>query len=561
MISTATVCSMALGVVVATGFAQSPASLEPTVTDVSAPVRAVVVYPGRAAITRQAELTLDAGLHDLRFLQLPETIQSSTIQARLRGEARVLEVQYSEQPAAQFSTPETVALDVEIERHRARLAELEQQAALIDMQENFLRQVGVRAAADTTDVGGTDRLDLDAVREQLEFLTTEQSKLLQQRSDYQRAHRDLTEALRVAEARRQAIAGSSQMMRLATVSLSVPAPGDIGVDLTYLVAGANWQPAYNIRAAADGSAVEIEYDGMLTQRTGEDWNDVQLSLSTAQPMLAANPPTITPWIIDVQDRRATATPAPRSAVEPSDLAFPWQRGRGAGDDLGLAEAVMAGQGSAVSYVLPSRATVKSNVRQQQRSRITTVTTTAEFVHVATPLLTEAVYIRGELTNASEYLLLPGEASIYAGHDYIGPTYFAGVGAGGTFDLYFGIDPAVRATRQIISEKTSKTGLLGGGLKTSFDYRIEIDNGAGKGLMLELWDRQPIARNSQITIDLVGLTHALATDAEYVEELKPQGLLKWRLGVPASAQGQAALMIGFGVRINRAKNIDLTGLSE
>jgi len=147
MISTATVCSLALGVVVATGLAQSPVSANPTVTDVQAPLRAVVVYPGRAAVTRQAELTLDAGLHKLRFLQLPETIQSSTIQARLRGEARVLEVQYSEQPAAQFSTPETIALDQEIVRHRDRLAELEQQAALIDMQEIFLRQVGVRAAA------------------------------------------------------------------------------------------------------------------------------------------------------------------------------------------------------------------------------------------------------------------------------------------------------------------------------------------------------------------------------------------------------------------------------
>ncbi len=557
MMSTASLCSLAFGAIVTTGFAQSPVATasDPTVTDVPAQVTAVVVYPGRAAITRQAELTLDAGMHELRFLMLPETIQPSTIQARLRGEAQVLEVQYSEQPAAQFSTPETLALDEEITRHQARLADLEQQAALLDVQENFLRQVGVRAAADATDVGGTDRLDLDAVREQLEFLTSEQSKIFQQRGEYQQAHRVATEALRIAEARRQAIAGSSQMMRLATVSLSVPADGDIGIDLTYLVAGANWQPAYNIRTAADGSTVEIEYDALLTQRTGEDWNEVELSLSTAQPMLAANPPTITPWVVDVERSRRGGSPS----VATESITVPGEGLSGRGIDE--RETIIAGEGSAVSYVLPTRATVKSDVRQQQRSRIITIPTTADFVHVATPLLTEAVYIRGELTNASEFLLLPGEAAVYAGPHYIGPTFFAGVAARGTFDMYFGIDRNIRATRQIISEKTSKTGLLGGGLKTSFDYRLEIDNGAGKGITLELWDRQPIARNNQITIDLVDLSHALATDVEYVEELKPQGLLKWRLAVPTTAQGAAALVVEFGVRINRAKNIDLTGLPD
>ena len=46
--------------------------------DVTSEVEAVTVYPGRAAASRRATLELDAGLYDLRFGNLPATIQPDT---------------------------------------------------------------------------------------------------------------------------------------------------------------------------------------------------------------------------------------------------------------------------------------------------------------------------------------------------------------------------------------------------------------------------------------------------------------------------------------------------
>ncbi len=531
-----------------------------TPIDMKASVTGVTVYRGRASVTRSGSLQLEPGLYDIRFLNLPETIQPETLQARVSNQSKVLEVQYEQISAADVTLPETETIDHQIEELQGLISTLDQQLKLIRMQEDFLNQVGVRAASDATDQGGTSALDLDAIRQQLQFIIDEQTRLNAAHNEVDPERKRLEKELRAAQNRRKAIAGSSQFMRIATVTIMVAAPSETSIELSYLVTGATWQPSYNIRTTTDGDTVDIEYDAQLTQRSGEDWNRVDLTLSTAQPTLAANPPVLNPRYVDVLVSRGPA----RSLQSPeTDLVNKLRRNESlSGSALEFAfDAQVSGEGPAVTYHLPRPVTLKTNILKQQRSRITTIQSRGEFIHVAMPILTEAVYIRGELTNNSSFLLLPGPVSIFVGQDYVGPTQLATVPPDGTFELYFGIDQSIKATRQLITKKTTKTGLLGGGLKTSYDYRIEIENGAGKGITLELWDRYPISRSDQITVDLVGLSHPLAADAKYLEEQKPLGLLKWDLAIPPANSNNRAFSLDFGVRINRAKNVPISGLPD
>ena len=55
------------------------------------------------------------------------------------------------------------------------------------------------------------------------------------------------------------------------------------VELSYLVNGANWTQQYNLRANPEKSNVLIEYNAIVNQTSGENWDDVALSLSTAEP--------------------------------------------------------------------------------------------------------------------------------------------------------------------------------------------------------------------------------------------------------------------------------------
>ncbi len=563
---------------VSTATAQNaPPSLNAKPLAAESKITAVTLYRGRASITRTATIQLEPGVFDVQITGLPESIQPQSLQARAQGPVKVLNVDFSQEQTA-APTKQFADIDAKIEDLQRQIKEIGEQRDLLKVQEQFIDSLSAKAAADSSKDAGTAKFDLDAMRKQLAFIAEERGKLLTARRDLDKSQRELEKQLHAAQANRAAIAGTANVLRTATVSIAATEAGTANIELIYLVNNATWEPTYNIRASIDAGTAQIEYDAMLTQRTGEDWDEVKLTLSTAQPALAANPPALQPWFIEVHkpeimgkalheqgsggrgiayaDARALADkapPAPATGAAEPEL-------RRKLEELS-ADAEVAGGGPSVSFELPRAVTINSNTQKQQNTRIATIDTKAKFIHVAVPMLTDAVYIRGDLANSSAYQLLPGRASVFVGQDYIGPTTLVAVAPAGEFKLHFGIDQSVKATRQLVAKKTESTGLLGGGRRTSYDYRTVIDNGTGTPITLELWDRYPISRSEEIQVEIVDLSNPIATDAKYLAEEKPQGLLKWLLNIPATAKGKTAQIVTYGVRINRAKDVEMTPLPE
>jgi uncharacterized protein (TIGR02231 family) len=548
----------------------APATVDATPMAVNAKITAVTLYRGRASVTRSAEVSLEPGAYDLQFADLPLTVQPSTLQARAAGAVKVIGVDFSQQASATASSAQIAALDARIEQLQAALKEIAEQRDLVKAQEDFVDSVSLKATGSASEVAGTDKLDLDAIRKLMEFVADERAKLLTARRELDARQRDVDKQLQIVQSERNALGGGGNTSRTAIVSVVATDASKAVIELSYLVSNATWEPSYNIRAQIDGSSAQVEYDAILMQQSGEDWENVKLLLSTAQPTLAANPPTIQPWFVDIW----RPEDADRSAAGLASLAG---ERRAAGDEefapqeasadkaknleQMIADASVGGAGPSVTFELPRTVTVKTNVQRQQRTRIATVDTHPKFMHVAVPMLTEAVYIRGELTNASAYQLLPGRASIFVGHDYVGPTTLDSVPPGGEFKIHFGVDPAVRAARQLVHKLTENTGLLSGGRRTTYSYRISLDNGTGKPITVELWDRYPVSRHEDIQIELVDLSAPLSADAYYVSEERPQGLLKWIIDVPAGSSGRSAHVVSYGVHVDRAKGVELTPLPE
>ena len=92
--------------------------------------------------------------------------------------------------------------------------------------------------------------------------------------------------------------GSTRPDRLvAEVLLEVDGDGEIELELSYVVPGASWSSGYDLRLA--GETLTLTWHGMITQRTGEDWPECALKLSTARPAGALEVPELDPWFVDV----------------------------------------------------------------------------------------------------------------------------------------------------------------------------------------------------------------------------------------------------------------------
>ena len=91
-------------------------------------------------------------------------------------------------------------------------------------------------------------------------------------------------------------------------------PAELYHMLTYIVSGARWTPQYDLRAfitegKGSSSVVKLNYRASIVQSTGEDWNDVSLTLSTASPLQGTAVPSLAPyWIAEKEIPKPTAAP-------------------------------------------------------------------------------------------------------------------------------------------------------------------------------------------------------------------------------------------------------------
>src|SRR5207247_1975287 len=105
--------------------------------------------------------------------------------------------------------------------------------------------------------------------------------------------------------------------------------------------------------------------------------------------------------------------------------------------------------------------------------------------------TSHVYRLADLTNRSKYVLLPGEATMYEGTDFVGQMTLPLVAIGEQFTVGFGVDPQLQVQRQMIDK--SKT-TQGGNQALRYEYRILVNSYKKEPVRLQVWDRLPHAES-------------------------------------------------------------------
>ena len=91
--------------------------------------------------------------------------------------------------------------------------------------------------------------------------------------------------------------------------------------------------------------------------------------------------------------------------------------------------------------------------------------TPEYFAKAVPVLSPRVYRLAKFTNTGDPVLLPGEATMYVGTDFVGRMSLPQVAAGEPFTVGFGVDPSSRSA----GGSSSKTRAIQGGNQV-YTYR-------------------------------------------------------------------------------------------
>jgi len=544
----------------------------------------VTVYRGQALITRSIIINLPSSASELIVKDLPAMIVPESIYAQSSDDIKVLSVRYRQRAVREATREEVKKLDAEIEdvTYKLKCAErdfkhYEQYGKMYEELKDFT----ITAAKSDLDRG---LLIFEPIEKLTGLIEDKSFEYHKRTTELEDKIADLQEDMELLKRRRSALmAGHSRTEREAVLFLSGAGGKKVSLEFNYLVNGANWQQQYNLRANPEKSNVLIEYNAVVNQTSGEDWNGVALSLSTAEPSMVAAPPILEPMLVGLSH------PIPTQQTEQlfADKVQQYSRGRRDNSKRGIAAneelnrlatqnqafilnvgrsevrefqqkiaEITRTEGISVTYELPGKLTLPSR-SDQQLVTITSITAKADFTLIAMPLITDYVYLQAELINNGETVFLPGQASIFRNGEFVGKSQLPPVTVGEKFTAGFGIDSQVQVAREL---EDKKTRIQGGNRIDTYHYRIALSNYKNTGVELRLLDRLPYTDNSSIKIEIDKTEPQLSKDSEYLRTSRKKGILRWDLELVPNTVDRNATVVKYSYTMEYDKNMQIHPLS-
>ena len=323
------------------------------------------------------------------------------------------------------------------------------------------RRFAKTLANGTTNTANATQL-LDYVADQLRQIDAQRAELETRKRDNAALQMSLADRLK------QLQNGSKPTENVIAVLIESSGAGEWELELSYIVGGARWTPLYDARVTTGADAkFVLSLNALVVQKSGENWGNIALKLSTARPGLGSLPPKLDPiWVDDTFAPRpiiSSASIKPKAAIDAAQQAHARMRATASDEDemVGAlmsapapidAEEVVAdiessSEGATVEFSLPHTLSVPGD-GQNHRVAIATREFPAKFDYLAIPRRVEIAYLRATATNDSNLALLEGQVSIFRDGVFVGKTRLKNTAPGAEFELFLGPDEQVRAKREM-----------------------------------------------------------------------------------------------------------------
>jgi len=502
--------------------------------DLEAPIKEVTVYADRALVLRSGRVELETGEHELRVNNLPQFLRDS-LRAAGRGSEgiRILNVDITTAFRSRPPEAEVITLQDELERLTQNQQLLEARRSALNDRRQWLRALGEQSRDFAKGLAQGQMKPQDCA----DFFSFAANQALQDAEAAQSVEAELKHVQQEVEAKKRELAqvqGHILPDRLAAVvSVSLAEGGEFELELSYLVIGASWSPQYDVRVQMTdekGSGeVELTYVGVVQQSTGERWENVGLSLSTARPGLAAVLPELDPWYLNVytpplpvplraaKSRIASMSGLPGGqhttlAVQPMAIPTMALADEGAFDEVqdeqihekelrtaDVATATVEQTGTALIFRAGRSVDIPSD-NSPHKTTIARDNLPCVFDYVSAPLIDEQVHLRASIENTTERVLLSGDASIFLSSEYVGTTKVKTTAPMEKFKIFLGIDDSIKVKRELVERNVEKGNALQGNIRRiTYAYRITVHNYANAPRKVVIRDHLPVSQHERVKV--------------------------------------------------------------
>ena len=513
--------------------------------DVSSKAKEVTVFTSGAQVTRTATAQVAAGQSEVRIMGLSPYIDSKSVQVKAKGSGLTImsvsqqknyveKSQTDKEVEALKKQKDDISTKISIERTNNEVA---------DAELSFIQANQTITGADQSLSIATLKQTNDYYRERIKTLKLQKLDTDKKIAELEKQKTAIDKQINELNGRK-----NDEATGIIVVKLNAAAATNCSFEISYVVRNASWIPAYDIRVNNVDEPVQLVYKADIRQNTKEKWDNVKLTLSTANPNVSGEAPVLSSYIL--KERPQMAFGAAKRSYKPMlmaksvanetmmDAAMPMELE----EEAAALQVVQSDNMTTKEFKIKMPYTLNSS-NQSSQVEIENYKLKATFEYYCAPKLDKDAFLMANVTDWVKLNLMSGDASLFFENTFVGKTRIESTRQNDTLKLSLGRDKSILVTREAVKDYTS-TKTLSSKKEVERGWKISVKNNKKTAIKLAVHDQMPVSGQSDIEVTSLGTDGALKNETT--------GELVWKMDLNAGEKKDVTFR--YKVKYPKDKNI-------
>jgi uncharacterized protein (TIGR02231 family) len=511
----------------------------------------VTVYTQGAMVTRIGSVTVPAGSHRLVVRDLPAGLDSRLLRVTVGSNAvRLGSVSVTTVNAGQFVTQQERELRSQLEVKTDQRAAIQDEIDTAQTQLKLLESLATNPGGSANGTAAVNGSNLTTV---LSTIGSSAASARNKVRDAKSRQRKLDTEIETLKAELAKVATQRKQTSEVGAAIEVSAAGTVPVILTYRINEAAWGWVYQARLDTNKKKLSLERQGQVQQGSGEDWSNVQLTLTTAQPAADLVTPNVAAEFLDLRDPQQMV----RRSLEKSDMAVAMASAPMMEDSALVGQKIMANVAATqylVEYQVPARVSVSAD-RQIRLYPISDEAFDTDIITRIMPGESRRAHLEAIFKYQRDTPIEAGQLQLYRDGAFVGEAVTQAFLPGAEVRMPFGVDERIKVAVRDEAAKSDETVALSKQVTKETKQRFEITSYHATTIPVEVIDRIPVSRNADVKVEILkGATEPTTRDLN-----GKAGVMLWKF--TAQPQQTTAIHHYYSVRYPRDRVLESSYESE
>jgi len=573
-------------------------------------ITSVKLYTNRAEITRISKIKLNSGLNIVEVEGLPDDLHDWSVRGSLFEEynGKVLSIEITREALLETRKKKIIGIEKKLEELKDNDTELSDELANIISQEKFLNSINDFAKISASKELVTKFPQTEAWESTLDFTNSKRKSLQSAKREILKKRRDLAAEIQKLEFELSQAGGRSYYANYKELNLAVEKNtltpqtqqyGDLSdkyaqqwgflekdtsqidtekrillnifsadddetdFNFTYMIPNTYWNMKYDFRASKKRDEIEIILYSDIYQKTSEDWNNINLTLSTGAPQNSIILPSIYPWYLSVMRKNYASKAHIESEKYSEEMSMmilnDSEESYDMEMDMKMPESEIVESGFNFEITLPLKQSIESSEKYQKKlikSYIVKSGEGLEYYYQTVPESSDQVFLMAKIINETELPWLGGEAQVFLENEFMGKVNIPNTPVTKENEIVLGVVPDANSKKELVKMYEDTTGVFSGNRRIVYSYKITVESNAKESREIIVIDNFPVSTTEDVKVEIKDLSDQFKRDDETAKSTEfAQGIRRFVINLPPGAKKE----ITYNAVISYNKELRINGL--